>query len=162
MKLIKYKNKSYPQFQAEGFAAQFAFPFAKHFCKGKGIDVGCMKKEWAFPEAFPIDPLFTPEYDALKLPDGEFDYIFSSHMLEHLDDWVVCLDYWREKIVKNGWVFLYLPHYSSEYWRPWNNRKHKHILTNTILEDYFKDRDWKNILSSGVDLNASFYVTAQR
>jgi hypothetical protein len=25
---------------------------------------------------------------------------------------------------ENGTLFLYLPDYSQEYWRPWNNKKH--------------------------------------
>ena len=58
MDLIKFKEKSYPKFQSIGNASQFAIPYAKHFCKGIGVDVGCMKKEWAFPGAIPVDLAF--------------------------------------------------------------------------------------------------------
>ena len=84
MNLIKYKNKKYPIFQTEGFAAQYCFPFALKFCNGKGLDIGCSKREWALPNAIPIDIAFEDSYDALSLPDGPFDYIFSSHCLEHV------------------------------------------------------------------------------
>lgn len=53
MELIKFKNKTYPKFQSEGNAAQFAIPYAKHFCKGTGIDVGCNREEWKFPGHYP-------------------------------------------------------------------------------------------------------------
>ena len=46
---IEYKGDKYPSFQTIGNASQFAIPFAKHFCKGFGYDIGCMKKEWSYP-----------------------------------------------------------------------------------------------------------------
>ena len=48
MKLLEYNDKMYPKLQEEGFAAQYAFPFAKKFCTGYGYDIGCGKEEWAF------------------------------------------------------------------------------------------------------------------
>ena len=84
VELIEYKGKSYPKFQSEGFASQFAIPYAKHVCKGVGVDVGCGKKEWAFPGATPVDFTVGYEFHAHNLPYLEYDYIFSSHLLEHL------------------------------------------------------------------------------
>ena len=55
MQVIEYRGKKYPEFQSQGNASQFAIPYAEHFCKGKGLDIGCMKLEWAFPGATPID-----------------------------------------------------------------------------------------------------------
>lgn len=164
MELINFKGKNYPAFQATGNASQFAIPFAKHFCKGIGYDIGCMKAEWAFPGAIPIDLSFNDGYHATNLPktkNGLVDYIFSSHCLEHIDGWVGVLDYWKTNLVHGGIIFLYLPDYSQEYWRPWNNRKHRNIFTPQILEDYFKDRGFVNIFKSGVDLNNAFMIVAQ-
>ncbi len=165
--VIEYKGASYPKFQTEGNAARFAIPFALNVCKGRGVDVGCKYRHWAFPFSIPIDLEFN-EYDeenhllhALNLPSGQFDYIFSSHCIEHIDDWVEVLDYWKTKLVNNGVLFLYLPDYSQIYWRCWNNRKHIHHLSPTILRDYLVDRDWKNIFVSGIDLNNSFMVMAE-
>ena len=76
MKTVKYKDKTYPHFQSEGNAAQFAIPFAKHFCFGHGADVGCSNKDWAFPGAIPVDLEFEDEWHANNLP-RELDYIFS-------------------------------------------------------------------------------------
>lgn len=161
--IITYKNNSYPKFQSEGYASQFAIPYAKHVCKGKGVDVGCNRLEWAFPGSIVVDPVIN-EYDALNFPESanELDYIFSSHCLEHLQDWVSVLDYWKSKLKIGGVLFLYLPDYSQVYWRPWNNRKHLNIFSPTILKDYLEDRDFINIFTSQPDLNNAFMVMAQK
>ena len=134
METIKFKDKEYLSIQTNGNAGRFAIPFAQELLSGKGLDIGCSKKEWAFPGAIPIDLAFDDPYDAMNLPDGIYDYIFSSHCLEHLNDWVGVLEYWHSKLKANGILYLYLPHYSQEYWRPWNNRKHVNILQPEYLQ----------------------------
>jgi len=161
MELIEFNGNKYPAFQSKGFAAKFAFPFAQEVCKGVGYDIGCNRMEWAFPGAIMIDPLFT-NYDALNLPLKSVDYIFSSHCLEHLPNWVESLNYWWENLKKSGILFLYLPDYSQEYWRPWNNRKHVHVLNPSIIKDYLVSNGWKNVFVSGVDLNNSFMAIAEK
>jgi predicted SAM-dependent methyltransferase len=162
IEVLKFKNKNYPLFQTKGFASKYCFPFANEVCVGIGYDIGCMKKEWAFPGAIPIDLTFDNGYHATNLPDGEVDYIFSSHCLEHINDWVGALDYWGTKLKKGGVIFLYLPDYSQEYWRPWNNRKHINILTPEYLKNYFEDKNFEKVFVSGVDLNNSFIVMVEK
>lgn len=161
METITFKNKIYPKFQSEGNAAQFSIPYAKHFCKGTGVDIGCNRLEWMFPGALPVDPAIN-EYDALNFPYDNLDYIFSSHCLEHLYDWVDVLDYWTSKLKSGGTLFLYLPDYSQEYWKPWNNRKHKNIFTPQIISDYMNENGYTNVFSSGVDLNNAFMVVGEK
>jgi predicted SAM-dependent methyltransferase len=105
---------------------------------------------------------FDNGYHATNLPDGEVDYIFSSHCLEHINDWVGALDYWGTKLKKGGVIFLYLPDYSQEYWRPWNNKKHINILTPEYLKNYFEDKNFEKVFVSGVDLNNSFIVMVEK
>lgn len=162
MNTIHYKGKNYPAFQTEGNASQFAIPFAKHFCKGVGYDIGCNRLEWSFPGSTPIDLLFDNQWEAYNLPDEQVDYIYSSHCLEHLPDWVKALDYWTSKLKSGGTLFLYLPHYNQKYWRPWNNRKHLHVFTPEILKDYLQDRYFTNIFVSDRDLNDSFMVVGTK
>lgn len=162
--LIRFKDKSYPHFQSIGFASQFAIPFAKYYCKGYGYDIGCNRVEWSYPGSFPIDPLIN-KWDALNLPKDNVDYIFSSHCLEHLPDWVRVLDYWIKSIRIDGYLFLYLPHYDQEYWRPWNNTKHIHCFMPNIIADYLNSNlhiNQRSIMISERDLNHSFTVVAQR
>jgi len=162
MKTIEFKGKKYLYFQSEGNAAQYVIPFAKHLCQGVGYDIGCMKKEWAFPGAIPIDILFDDKWDAMNLPGDNVDYIFSSHCLEHLPNWVDAMNYWYDILRPGGILFLYLPHYDQEYWRPWNNRKHIHYFTPNIIKDYMSDRGYIDIFYSERDLNHSFIIVGEK
>jgi predicted SAM-dependent methyltransferase len=159
---INYKGNVYPEFQTQGNAAQFAIPYAKQVCNGEGYDIGCMKKEWSFPGSIPIDTSFNDGYHATNLPQKNIDYIFSSHCLEHITNWVETMDYWYETLKNGGVLFLYLPDYSQVYWRPWNNRKHANIFTPQIIEDYMVDKGYKNIFKSSVDLNNSFMIFGEK
>jgi SAM-dependent methyltransferase len=172
MKTIEFNQKDYPSFQGDGFAAQYAFPFAKLICQGEGVDVGYSKPEWKLPNAIGIDlDKFCTNntdnqmlgYSATNFIGQELDYIFSSHCLEHLNDWVGVLDYWNSKLKPGGLMFLYLPDCDQqEYWRPMNNRKHVNWLTPSMLEDYYLMRGFKNIFVTGHDLNYSFYAIATK
>lgn len=162
MNLIDYNDKTYPAFQGEGNASQFAIPFAKHFCKGFGVDIGCNRQEWCFPGANGIDLNFFDGNDAYAFSYSDLDYVYSSHCLEHLPDWVKALEYWTSKLKTGGILFLYLPHYNQEYWRPWNNRKHLHVFTPEIIKDYMVSRNYINIFTSERDLNDSFIVVGEK
>ena len=159
---IQYKDNIYPAFQSFGYASQFAIPFARHFCKGVGYDIGCKNREWALPGAIPIDLEFDDPYEANNLPTGEVDFIFSSHCLEHIVDWTSTLLYWTNKLKSGGVLFLYLPDYAQEYWRPWHNRKHLHVFTAEIIADFMRDSGYCKIFSSGRDLNHSFMVVGEK
>lgn len=158
---IEFKGETYLKIQSDGFAAQWCFPFAQNYCKGKGYDVGCNRLEWCLPGAIPIDPLLN-EYHAMELPEGEVDYVFSSHMLEHCAYWVDILDYWYTKLKVGGILFLYLPHPSQKYWLPYNNRKHLNILHPADIIAYCQDKGYSNVFSSERDLNHSYIVMAEK
>jgi predicted SAM-dependent methyltransferase len=163
MEFIEFSNKKYPKFQSEGNASQFSIPFAKHFCKGYGYDIGFCKEEWKLPGARGIDITQNDGYDANNLPsDTLVDYIYSSHCLEHVDNWVETLELWISKLKPQGILFLYLPDFSQTYWRPWNNRKHKHCFTLDIIREFLEDKIMKNILVSGIDLNNSFMIVCEK
>lgn len=162
IEIITFKNRTYPKFQSEGFAAKFAFPFAKEVCKGEGYDIGCNREEWKFPGSIAIDPIIDSKHHATKLPEGEMDYIFSSHCLEHIPNWIETLDYWYNVLRDGGILFLYLPDRSQEYWLPWNNRKHIHSFYPKLIEMYLMDKGYKNVMVSGVDLNNSFMAMAEK
>jgi SAM-dependent methyltransferase len=162
VEIIEYKGKFYPKFQSEGFASKFAFPFAEQVCNGNGYDIGCSKLEWAFPNSMPIDLSFNNGYHALNLPIGLVDYIFSSHCLEHITNWVDALDYWYDHLKEGGVLFLYLPDFSQKYWRPWHNRKHVNAFNPEIIREYLIDKGFKKVFVSGVDLNHSFIAIGEK
>lgn len=166
---IEHKGNVYPAFQSSGNAARFIRGFAMEVCKGEGCDIGANRPEWAFPGSIPIDLSFTDGYHAMNLPGGlmkEYDYLTSSHMLEHLEHPYTALNYWHTRLKQGGIVFLYLPSHENSYWRPWNkkNSEHVHQFTPQIIRSYFEDQPerWKNIFVSGVDLNSSFVAIAEK
>ena len=163
MKTIEFKGEIYPAFQAEGFAAKFAFPFAYEICNGVGYDIGCNRVAWSFPNSIPWDIAIDSGQDALALPNVQVDYIFSSHCLEHLPNWVEALDHWISRLRTGGTLFLYLPHSDQLYWRPYHNRKHIHSFDESVIEGYFKN-NWqlKNTFVSKRDLNHSFIAIAEK
>ena len=162
IKTIEFNGVHYPAFQAEGNASQFAIPFALQVCRGVGYDIGYGKDEWKLPGAIGID--LKDGTDALDLPEGQMDYIYSSHCLEHVPHWVEAMDHWDSRLRIGGVLFLYLPHFSQEYWRPWHNRRHVHVLTPDIIRAYLEDSGYRSdrIFISERDLNNSFMVMAER
>ena len=168
MDKVRFNNKTYPGFQAEGNAARFAIPFAESVCRGKGLDIGYCKPEWKLEGAIGVDLADDTPYHANNLPPGKHDYIFSSHCLEHVDNWVETLELWLDSVRSGGTLFLYLPDFSQEYWRPWHNRKHKHCLTPEILRGFFEDKGYADPVDpitrlwvSERDLNNSFMVLVE-
>ena len=162
METIIFDNNIYPKFQTQGNASQFAIPFALHYCKGSGYDIGFCKEDWKFPGAIGIDLSLDDGFHADNLPNNEVDYIYSSHCLEHVDNWINTLELWISKLKKGGVLFLYLPDFSQVYWRPWHNKKHKHCFTGDIIKEFLRDKNMKNIFVSGVDLNNSFMIVCNK
>ena len=158
-RFIQFNNKDYFHFQSTGNSARFVIPFAEELCKGKGYDIGAGQIDWALDGSFIIDPRIPPGLDGNNLPEEQVDYIFSSHCLEHCDNWVDTLEHWLSRIRLGGVLFLYLPDYSQEYWRSWSNRKHKHNLHPEEIKDFLESKGLK-VFVSGVDLNNSFSVVA--
>tara|TARA_B110000211_G_C13982947_1_gene510303 strand:- start:17 stop:526 length:510 start_codon:yes stop_codon:yes gene_type:complete len=167
MDTINFKGKEYPEFQSNGNFTRFAEPYAKELCKAlpddpKGFDIGCNRPEWAFPNSTIIDTVFDDEWDAFNLPYKEAPYIFSSHCLEHIPRWFDALEYWTNCLKNSGTLFLYLPSYSQEYWRPWNNRKHNNIFTPEIIKDALLALGYKNVFVGEPDLNNSFMAVGEK
>lgn len=83
--------------------------FFDKYCKGEGLDIGCAS-----------DPLTTtcsgwdlPNGDAQYLrgiDDESFDFVYSSHCLEHMCDVRVALKNWFRVVRKGGTLIVYIPH----------------------------------------------------
>jgi SAM-dependent methyltransferase len=162
---IDFQGKDYLTLQSTGFAAQFAFPFADKLLKGVGFDVGCGKREWAYPHAIPIDKVLPDEWDAMNLPPYQVDYVVSSHMLEHFPGrFQDAIEYWLTVIKKGGIILLYLPNCDYQKYWAWGNKKHIHYLSPSIMKDYLSHLEGitKYIVTEGYDLNGSFYVVIEK
>jgi SAM-dependent methyltransferase len=159
--VFEYKGQLYPEYIKYGNACYFCLPFAQHFCKGEGLDVGgWTEKGWVYPGARVVNIDLDDEYHAHNLPTGTYDYIFSSHTLEHLDDYISALEHWRTRLRPGGALFLYLPHPDMEYWRPENNRKHRHLFYPHDVAKTLRGLGYEQVLASERDLYWAFSVVA--
>jgi SAM-dependent methyltransferase len=94
----------------------------------------------------------------MALPEGEFDYVFSSHCLEHLVDPVKALEHWKTRLKKGGVLFLYLPHPDMKYWLPQNCRKHLHSWAPEVMAELVRDLGFENVIHSQRDIAFGFTV----
>ncbi|MDH5180677.1 MAG: class I SAM-dependent methyltransferase [Gammaproteobacteria bacterium] len=83
--------------------------FFKNYCQGFGLDVGYggdpvveNVRGWDFEHG---------DAQLLRgLDDASFDFVYSSHLLEHLPDADVALSNWWRVLKPGGYLLLYLPH----------------------------------------------------
>lgn len=117
-----------------------------------GLDIGCgPSKVW--PHLIGIDSgkdtqLFgvrmKPDMvvpDAAKLgifATGSMENVFSSHLLEHIDDWQGALREWWRLVKPGGHLILYLPHRDlyPRIGQPGANPDHKHDFDPEQIADF--------------------------
>ena len=156
--IYEYKGQTYPEYLRGGNAMRFVAPYAAHFCVGDGLDIGCGR--WPLPGAHPID--LERGGNAMVLPPGPFDYIFSSHCLEHLPNPVAALEHWHSRLRRRGVLFLSLPHPDMTYWRPENCRKHLHLFRPEDVARTLSEMGFVDLIRSERDLAWSFQVVGFR
>lgn len=63
------------------------------------------------------------------------------------------------KLKIGGCLFLYLPRFSMEYWRPDNNKKHKTIVFPDDMNDFLRySLRFSHLIVTGMYLYCSFCV----
>lgn len=154
-KLFEFNGQIYPDYIKHGQAARFILPFAIQFCHGSGLDVGGTQ-ECHFPGARIVNSELCDGYDAYHLPDGTFDFIFSSHTLEHLVRPFNALEEWISRIKPGGCLFLYLPHPDMSYWHPRYCLKHINSFTPLQISEILALFRLSDIIYSKRDLYWSF------
>lgn len=152
--IYEHRGELFPAYLKTGNAAKFIAPAALHFCRGHGVDVGGGR--WPLEGANSIDLM--DGGDAMALPHGPYDFVFSSHCLEHLADPVAALEHWKSKIRPTGVLFLYLPHPDMTYWRPTGNRKHLHEWQPAQMARMLGDLGFSDVMHSERDMYWSFAV----
>lgn len=119
------------------------------YTKGEGIDIGCYR--WPWPRSIAVEPdsktaryikndLQRPCYktggdDLSCFKDNKFDYVFSSHCLEHIQDWRRALDEWVRVLKIGGYLILYLPHPRRESYRKGVHPSH---VNEFEFDDYYQ------------------------
>jgi len=158
--LFEFMGEKFPEYLKHGRAADYIIPVAQNFCLGAGLDVGGLEC-CHFPGAQIVNKIYGG--DAYRLPAAKdpagWDYIFSSHCLEHLENYVDVLAHWRDKLKPGGRLFMYLPHYDMAYWRPKHCQKHVNSLRAETLAEILQAMGFDEIIYSERDLYWSFAVT---
>lgn len=152
--IFEYRGALYPDYLKHGNACRFIAPTAAEFCKGNGLDVGA--GPWPLEGAVPVE--LRDGGDAMELPEGSFDYVFSSHCLEHLVNPIAAVEHWSTRIKSGGVLFLYLPHPDMRYWRPQNCRKHLHTFHPKETAEMLSDMGFVNVIHGERDLAWGFAV----
>jgi SAM-dependent methyltransferase len=150
--IFEYRGDLYPGYLRDGTRCSSSLPTATQFCKGTWVSMSA--RAVAVPGAQPVE--LRDGGDAMDLPEGEFDYIVSSHCLEHLANPVAAIEHWKTRLKPGGVLFLYLPHPSQKYWRPANCRKHLHIFHPEDTADMLRDLGFVNVIHGERDLAWSF------
>lgn len=113
------------------------------YTRGIGLDLGCGPRK-AFPHMLGVDSCADTALFGIpikpdvvckdahdldgEIEDASVDFIFSSHLLEHLQDTRAALANWWKKIKPGGHLVLYLPHrdFYPNVGQPGANPDHKH------------------------------------
>jgi ADP-heptose:LPS heptosyltransferase/predicted SAM-dependent methyltransferase len=115
------------------------------YTRGVGLDLGCGPKK-AFPHFIGVDSCKDTELFGIEMrpdvvvetcerldqfEDGQCDFVFSSHLLEHIEDYRSALAEWMRVIKPSGHLVLYLPHRAlyPNIGMPGSNPDHKHDFT---------------------------------
>lgn len=126
------------------------------YTRGAVLDLGCGPHK-AFPHFIGVDSckdteLFGNEIKPdLKvedcsdlsevIEDASCDAVFSSHLLEHIEDFKAALTDWWRCIKVGGYLVLYLPHkrFYPNVGQPGANPDHKHDFEPTDIIDAMRD-----------------------
>jgi hypothetical protein len=190
-KFHRVGDEVFPDYLNHGFAAAHIFHVAEKFCRGHGADIGCGRREWAFPgSAIHVDRNFGHDARDLSslIPDGSLDYLFSSHLLEHLDQPREAIKHWATKLKSGppcpncagdhcsrckgtrrqlgGTMFLYLPHPACTPWQPggaWVGSGHKWVPEVESLIAMFYDADLRPVkFAREHDAYWSWYIVGRK
>lgn len=96
------------------YAKRIQEGFFDRYMQGNGIELAPTGYEEGIqtilPTAIPVD-LDTPGYNGYDLPvsDESQDYIYSSHVLEHIEDYKRAIQAWHKALKIGGHIIIYVP-----------------------------------------------------
>ncbi|MDR2457772.1 MAG: class I SAM-dependent methyltransferase, partial [Clostridiales Family XIII bacterium] len=99
--------------------------------KGEGIDIGC-GGDPIYPDAQAFDKEDGDANNISKYVKKQFDYVFSSHCLEHMLDPYHALNEWWKLVKPGGYLFVVVPDedlYEQGQWPSQYNKDHKYTFT---------------------------------
>lgn len=120
------------------------------YTRGRGLDIGCGPFK-AYQHFIGVDnghhwgtqgaDIVTEATDLSLFADESLDFVFSSHLLEHIQDIELALSEWFRVIKPGGHLVLYLPHDKlyPKVGEPGANPDHKHNLNEQVVIDIMKN-----------------------
>lgn len=131
--------------------------FLSRYFVGRGLDVGCgddplSRYQSLFPLVTELVDHDWPQGDAQELAlygAGTFDFLHSSHCLEHVRDPWTALRRWCEVVKPGGYLVVLIPDedmYEQGAWPSRFNGDHKHTFT------AFKLKSWSPVSVNVVEL----------
>lgn len=104
------------------------------YLRGKGIDVGAGRDCLRVPEGSVLawDVAQGDAQELAGLPDAEFDFVYSSHCLEHLRDVGRALTNWARVLRPGGHLYVVVPDYTlyeKHRWPSVFNLDHRHSFS---------------------------------
>lgn len=110
---------------------------------GEGVDLGCGCDK-VNSKAIGVDKIAVPGVDFLSdvrklnfFEDNSFDYVYSSHTLEDLEDTRAALVEWWRILKPQGFLILYLPNKNlyPNIGQPGANIAHKHDFVSSDITE---------------------------
>ena len=113
------------------------------------LDIGCGYNKFS-PDAIGVDIHFTPVVDiicdlekGLPFRSNSIDYIYCSHVLEHINNFEELLEEIYRIVKKNGKIHIVVPHFSNTL--AYSDYTHKRFF-GYFTFDYFSTKEnkyWK-------------------
>lgn len=138
----------------QGYEAQKIAFEAVPFLRGRVLDLASgLRKVLPGRHIMAIDPRrdapFAVPMECEKLDlfsDGGVDCVFSSHFLEHIEDYKAALAEWWRVLTPGGHLCLYLPHKDlyPNIGQPGANPDHKHDFLPEDITEAMKEVAWKS------------------
>ena len=130
-KIYRYFKK-YEGETSKAFERRLKENFFENYFKGFGLDIGYGGMK-VTRNCRGVDFEDTDVQYMKGFKNSSYDFVYSSHTLEHMNDVEVAISNWKRLVKKGGFLILYIPDrdlYEKKLDLPsqWNN-DHKHFFT---------------------------------
>jgi predicted SAM-dependent methyltransferase len=165
---------------------------ANKFCKGSGLEIGCLhtrlnvdanvrivdfqdtetlRKNYKndpnvnVDDIWPVD-IVTNAWDLSKVSDNSVDFVMSSHVLEHLPNPAIAIKEWLRVVKSGGIVFFIVPDMRHTF-----DKKRKLTPVSVLIEKYNSKTDqvtyetyeeFINMVDSHTDKSKEFITNAHK
>lgn len=130
----------------QGFESRKIKYLLPRYTRGRGLEIGC-GMEKAFPHFIGVDnghhfgqgaaDVMADAADLSMFADESMDFVFSSHVLEHMEDMGAALREWSRVLKPGGHLCLYVPSANlyPKVGEPGANPDHKHDIYPGDIKD---------------------------